>query len=295
MLGTLTDIQWKTTLFEHLLKLPLDFFEKRHRGYQSRFSSLDAIRTTFTNNIVGGIIDGIMTVGLFVMMMVYGGWLVWVVSGFTLVYILIRMMTYRTYRQFSEEQIVKAAKANSHFMETLYGISTVKALGIKETRSSYWLNLNVDAANTNIKITRFNMMFGGINTFITTLDQVAILWLGAMMVIDNTMTLGMFMAFNAYRGQFSQRASSLIDLAIGLRMLSLHNERISDIVFTDAEVESAPRQVFEPGKGLPLRLKTSPINMTRCLGRSLKTRISASPPARASPSSGRLAWGKLPC
>lgn len=236
-----------------------------------------------------------MTVGLFVMMMVYGGWLVWVVSGFTLVYILIRMMTYRTYRQFSEEQIVKAAKANSHFMETLYGISTVKALGIKETRSSYWLNLNVDAANTNIKITRFNMMFGGINTFITTLDQVAILWLGAMMVIDNTMTLGMFMAFNAYRGQFSQRASSLIDLAIGLRMLSLHNERISDIVFTDAEVESAPRQVFEPGKGLPLRLKTSPINMTRCLGRSLKTRISASPPARASPSSGRLAWGKLPC
>lgn len=210
---------------------------------------MDAIRTTFTNNIVGGIIDGIMTVGLFVMMMVYGGWLVWVVSGFTLVYILIRMMTYRTYRQFSEEQIVKVAKANSHFMETLYGISTVKALGIKETRSSYWLNLNVDAANTNIKITRFNMMFGGINTFITTLDQVAILWLGAMMVIDNTMTLGMFMAFNAYRGQFSQRASSLIDLAIGLRMLSLHNERISDIVFTDAEVESAPRQVFEPGKG----------------------------------------------
>ena len=70
-----------------------------------------------------------------------------------------------------------------------------------------------------------------------------------MMVIDNTMTLGMFMAFNAYRGQFSQRASSLIDLAIGLRMLSLHNERISDIVFTDAEVESAPRQVFEPGRG----------------------------------------------
>lgn len=136
-------------------------FEKRHWDIQSRFSSLDAIRTTFTNNIVGGIIDGIMTVGLFVMMMVYGGWLVWVVSGFTLVYILIRMMTYRTYRQFSEEQIVKAAKANSHFMETLYGISTVKALGIKETRSSYWLNLNVDAANTNIKITRFNMMFGG--------------------------------------------------------------------------------------------------------------------------------------
>lgn len=279
VLGTLTDIQWKTTLFEHLMKLPLDFFEKRHLGdIQSRFSSLDAIRTTFTNNIVSGIIDGIMTVGLFAMMMVYGGWLVWVVAGFTLIYILIRMMTYRTYRQFSEEQIVKAAKANSHFMETLYGISTVKALGIKETRSSYWLNLNVDAANTNIKITRFNMMFGGINTFITTLDQVAILWLGAMMVIDNSMTLGMFMAFNAYRGQFSQRASSLIDLAIGLRMLSLHNERISDIVFTDAETESAPRQVFPSGTGIAIEVKNLTYQydaLSRPIFKDLNMRIAA--------------------
>lgn len=55
------------------------------------------------------------------------------------------------------------------------------------------------------------------------------------MVIDNNMTLGMFMAFNAYRGQFSQRASSLIDLIMQLRMLSLHNERLSEIVFSEPE------------------------------------------------------------
>jgi ATP-binding cassette subfamily B protein RaxB len=255
-LGTLTDIQWKTTLFDHLMKLPLAFFEKRNLGdIQSRFGSLDAIRTTFTNSIVSGIIDGIMTIGLFAMMMLYGGWLVWVVFGFTACYALMRLLTYRIYRQFSEEQIIKSAKANSHFMETLYGISTIKALGINSKRSNYWLNLNVDATNTGIKITRFNMLFGGINTLITTMDQVIILWLGAMMVIENGMTLGMFMAFNAYRGQFSQRASSLIDLAINLRMLSLHNERISDIVFTRAEDEAEAREIFQPGKGVAVDVK----------------------------------------
>lgn len=255
-LGTLTDIQWKTTLFDHLMKLPLAFFEKRNLGdIQSRFGSLDAIRTTFTNSIVSGIIDGIMTIGLFAMMMLYGGWLVWVVFGFTACYALMRLLTYRIYRQFSEEQIIKSSKANSHFMETLYGISTIKALGINNKRSNYWLNLNVDATNTGIKITRFNMMFGGINTLITTMDQVVILWLGAMMVIENNMTLGMFMAFNAYRGQFSQRASSLIDLAISLRMLSLHNERISDIVFSEAEDEVETRDVFQPGKGVSVDVK----------------------------------------
>ncbi|MCP5602909.1 colicin V synthesis protein, partial [Klebsiella pneumoniae] len=77
----------------------------------------------------------------------------------------------------------------------------------------------------------------GINTFISSIDQVAILWLGAIMVIDNNMTLGMFMAFNSYRGQFSQRASNLIDLFMQLRMLSLHNERLSEIVFSEPEKE----------------------------------------------------------
>lgn len=255
-LGTLTDVQWKTTLFDHLMKLPLSFFEKRHLGdIQSRFSSLDAIRTTFTNSIVTGIIDTIMTIGLFAMMMVYGGWLVWVVMGFTLCYALMRLVTYRLYRQLSEEQIVKGAKSSSHFMETLYGISTVKSLGIDNIRSSHWLNLNIDATNTGIKITRFNMMFGGINTLVSTLDQVAILWLGASMVIDNNMTLGMFMAFNSYRGQFSQRAGSLIDLALSLRMLSLHNERISDLIFTEAEEAVAQRAIFRPGEGIALNVK----------------------------------------
>ncbi|WP_265102268.1 ABC transporter transmembrane domain-containing protein, partial [Klebsiella variicola] len=86
-LNTLTNIQWKTTLFAHLESLPLSFFEIRHLGdIQSRFSSLDTIRSTFTNSIVTGIIDSIMPIGLLVMLTLYGGWLVWVVIGFTLCY-----------------------------------------------------------------------------------------------------------------------------------------------------------------------------------------------------------------
>ena len=99
------------------------------------------------------------------------------------------------------------------------------------------------------------MLFSGINTFITTIDQVAILWLGAIMVIDNNMTLGMFMAFNAYRGQFSQRASSLIDLVMQLRMLSLHNERLSEIVFSEPEQELPTREVFSAESGAKLEVK----------------------------------------
>jgi len=255
-LNTLTSIQWKTTLFDHLVRLPLAFFEKRQLGdIQSRFGSLDTIRSTFTNSIVTGVIDSIMTIGLLVMLTLYGGWLVWVVVGFTVCYAIIRLATYRFYRRVSEEQVIKGARANSHFMESLYGIATIKALNIKERRSQNWLNLNIDACNAGIKQTRFDMLFGGINTFISSIDQVVILWLGALMVIDNNMSLGMFMAFNAYRGQFSQRASSLIDLVMQLRMLSLHNDRLSEIAFSEPEAEMPVRRVFAENEGIKLEIK----------------------------------------
>lgn len=255
-LNTLTNIQWKTSLFDHLARLPLSFFEKRHLGdIQSRFSSLDTIRSTFTNSIVTGIIDTIMTVGLLIMLTLYGGWLVWVVVGFTMCYAIMRLGTYRFYRRVSEEQVIKGARSSSHFMESLYGIATIKVLNLKERRSQHWLNLNIDACNAGIKQTRFDMMFGGINTLISSIDQVVILWLGALAVIDNNMTLGMFMAFNAYRGQFSQRASSLIDLFMQLRMLSLHNERLSEIVFCEPEAELPSRRAFPQNQGIKLEVK----------------------------------------
>ncbi|MHC5176283.1 peptidase domain-containing ABC transporter [Serratia rhizosphaerae] len=251
VMGALIDIQWKAGLFDHLMRLPLAYFEKRKLGdIQSRFGSLDAIRTTFTTSIVSSIIDGIMSVGVFIMMYMYGGWLVWVVTGFTLLYILLRLSTYRYYRQASEEQLVKAAKANSHFMETLYSIATLKSLGLAATRSQFWLNLNIDTTNANISVTKLDMMFGGVNAFLAACDQIIILWLGASLVIDNQMTLGMFVAFNAYRGQFSDRASNLIDMVLRLRMLNLHNERVADIVLSLPEEDKPYRKICAPNEAV---------------------------------------------
>ncbi|ENT8519895.1 peptidase domain-containing ABC transporter [Raoultella ornithinolytica] len=255
-LNTLTDVQWKTSFFDHLMSLPLAFFEKRQLGdIQSRFASLDIIRATFTNSIVTGMIDSIITIGLLIMLSLYGGWLVWVVLGFTVCYAIMRALTYKFYRTVSEELIVKRARSGSHFMESLYGIATIKSLNLKNRRSQHWLNTNIDVSNAGLKQTRFDMLFGGINTFINSADQVVILWLGAQMVMDNTMTIGMFMAFNAYRGQFTQRAASLIDLTMQLKMLSLHNERISEIVYSEPEVDSPLRNVFEENVGVSLEVR----------------------------------------
>ncbi|HHN8374919.1 TPA: ABC transporter transmembrane domain-containing protein, partial [Morganella morganii] len=153
--------------------------------------------------------------------------------------------TYRYYRQLSEESLIKEARAGSYFMESLYGITTVKTQGMSERRGNHWLNLKVDSINTGIRLTKMNLMFGGVNTFIMACDQIAILWIGAGLVIDNAMTLGMFVAFSAYREQFSDRAASIIEFLLQLRIMSLHNERISDIALNEQE-NKKPDVPYEP-------------------------------------------------
>ncbi|HHU4123293.1 TPA: peptidase domain-containing ABC transporter [Raoultella ornithinolytica] len=236
VMGTLINVQWQSGLFNHLLRLPLAYFERRKLGdIQSRFGSLDTLRATFTTSVVGAIMDSIMVVGVFVMMLLYGGYLTWIVLGFTTVYVLIRLVTYGYYRQISEETLVRGARASSYFMETLYGIATVKIQGMAERRGTHWLNLKIDAINSGIKLTKMDLFFGGINTFVAACDQVAILWLGTGLVIDNQMTIGMFVAFGSFRGQFSDRVAFLTNFLLQLRMMSLHNERIADIALHEKE------------------------------------------------------------
>ncbi|ECI3445012.1 peptidase domain-containing ABC transporter [Salmonella enterica subsp. houtenae] len=257
IMGTLVNIQWQSGLFSHLLLLPLSYFERRKLGdIQSRFGSLNTLRTTFTTSIVGAIMDGIMVCGLLIMMLLYGKSLTWVVLGFTVVYIAIRLFTYTYYRQLSEEQLIMEARVSSYFMETLYGIAAVKMQGMTDRRHTHWFNLQTDAINTGIRVTKMDLFFGGLNIFISACEQTIILWLGISLVMDNEMTIGMFVAFGAYRMQFSDRISTLVGFLLQLRMMSLHNERISDIALNEQESVKPDIPVSEKITPVSLEVKS---------------------------------------
>lgn len=256
VMSTLINVQWQSGLFSHLLRLPLSYFERRKLGdIQSRFGSLDTLRSTFTTSIVGAIMDAIMVTSVLIMMMLYGGWLTCVVTAFTSLYVLLRLLTYGHYRELSEAALLRKARADSYFMETLYGIAAVKMQGMTERRSAQWLNLEIETVNTGIRITKMDMLFGGINSFITACDQIVVLWLGVSLVIDNQMTIGMFVAFGAFRGQFSERVKSLTEYLLQLRMMSLHNERVADIALNSREAQRADNPRINTS-GHPVTLRT---------------------------------------
>ena len=253
ILGTLIDVQWSFSLFSHLIKLPTTYFERRKLGdIQSRFHSLDVIRATFTTGLTGSIIDTLMLMGLLVMMFLYNLQLSMIVVSFTAIYTFIRFATYRYYRQLSEEELIKEARLNSYFMETLYGIATIKIQGMTDLRINNWFNLFSDKVNTGIRLTRMDLFFGGVVSFIAACDQIVILWVSGRLMMDSHLTIGMFIAFNTFRSQFYDRINALINFIIQLKLINLHNERVADIALQEASSSTATSPLRLPHGALTL-------------------------------------------
>ena len=232
-MGTQLNIQIAANLFRHLLKLPMDYFEKRHIGdVISRFGSLENIKQLLTTGLIEAIVDGIMAIGLVVMIFVYSPLLALIVIVAVALYIIVRLALYRPYRLLNEEVIVTGAKQQSNFMETVRAIQSVKLFGNETQRQTVWHNYYAD--------TRY--MF--INTFIFGLENVIVIYLAATQVIDSLMTVGMLFAFMSYKRQFTAKASALVDKIIQFKMLSLHMERLGDIVLSEQETDiESQRQV----------------------------------------------------
>lgn len=231
--------QWSSRVFSHLTNLPVAFFEKRHLGdVVSRFGSMGAIQNTLTSLLVESVLDSLMALLAFGMMMLYSVQLSAIVIITVVLYALLRWAFYTPFREASQERLVLSAKESSHFIETLRAITPLKLFRRQEQRLGQWLNLKMDVQNRDIKTQKLSILFRLANTTLFSVQSLAVFYIGAGQVMQNALTIGMLMAFSSYSGTFSTRLFSLIDLFIDVKVLSLHCERLGDIVLEEAEVSS---------------------------------------------------------
>ena len=253
-LSTTLNLQWLANVFSHLLRLPVSYFEKRHLGdVVSRFGAVNYIQRTLTSSFVEALIDGVMTVATLAMMLIYSAALTAVAVFAVGIYAILRWAFYAPLRRATEEHIVHTAKQQSHFLETVRGVQSIKLFGRQEERRSRWLNLVVDAVNQDLVSQKLGLGFRSANGLVFGVERVAIVWLGALLVLDSAFSVGMLFAFMAYKDQFSARVAGLVDKLIDLKMLNLQGERLADIVLTPPEHESPPMPVDAIDASLEVR------------------------------------------
>jgi ATP-binding cassette subfamily B protein RaxB len=235
-MSTTLNLQWRGNVFTHLIRLPVSYFEKRHLGdVVSRFGTIDIIQRTLTTSFMEAVLDGLMTIITLVLMLLYSPGLSLVALVAMGLYGLGRWAWYQPLRHATEEQIIHAAKQQSHFLETIRGVKVIKLFQRQDERRSSWLSLLVDQINADLRTQKLQLLFKQINGLLFGLENIIIIWLGAKLVLDGNFSVGVLLAFNAYKSQFDTRVGSLIDKIYEVRMLQLQGERLADIVLTEPE------------------------------------------------------------
>lgn len=237
-MSTTLNVQWRANLFAHLIRLPVGFFEKRHLGdVVSRFGAIDQIQHTLTSTFVEAILDGVLTVATLAMMFLYSPTMAWIAIGAMLLYGLGRWAWFRPLRNATEEQIVHAAKQQTHFIETVRGVRALKLFQRLDERRNSWLGLFVEQVNADLRTQKLQVMYRLLNGLLFGVERILIIWLGAKLVMEGAFTIGVLLAFIAYKDQFVTRVSGLIDRMVEMRMLHLQGERLADIALAEQEPE----------------------------------------------------------
>lgn len=242
--SSLLNMQMGVNLLRHLLRLPMSYFEKRHIGdLVSRFGSLAQVRERLTTGLVETVVDGVMSIAVLVMMLIYSVKLTLVVLLVIALYTLIRFALYSPLHRATEESIQAQAKEQSNFLENIRGIQTIKLFTCESARQGIWQNRYSEVINADIRLGKLKISFDAMNKLLFGIENIIVIYLAAMIVMAGGLTIGMVLAFIAYKNQLTERVASLIEQLIMFRMLRLHLDRISDIALHEQE---AHQESFTP-------------------------------------------------
>jgi ATP-binding cassette subfamily B protein RaxB len=240
VLGTTLNMQVVVRLFSHLLQLPMSFFEKRHLGdINSRFESLSVIQRTLTTSFIEAIVDGGMALITVFVMFAYSWRLTLIVGAAAALYAALRCVLFAPLQQAQNEQIAHAARQQSSFLETVRGIQSVKLFNRQLQRGTAHTHLLAANVNAGIRVQRLTILYHALNGLLFGVENIAVIWLGAALVVNGTLSLGMLFAFVAFKQQFTSRIAAFVDKGIDFHMLGLHAERVGDIALTQREPEGA--------------------------------------------------------
>lgn len=243
-------------LFRHLMRLPLNYFEKRHVGdIISRFGSTQPISQLISQGMIAAFIDGLMAVLTLALMFIYSpilGGIACVALGF---YVALRLAFLHAIRLRNLNVITAMAKENSAFIESVRGIAAIKAFGQEGNRQRLWQKSKADAVNAQVKLGRLTAAFDALGQFVIGAERVVFVYVAIGLAFDSVLTVGMIFAFQAYKQQFLDAGMRLTEQALNYQIVKVHLTRIADIALSPLEESEEDKSTDEPDFTKPLVLE----------------------------------------
>lgn len=148
-----------------------------------------------------------------------------------------------------EHSLSTYARENSHFIETVRAMMPIKCYAKENERLSNWMNLFADSTNASIQREKVNIASDIYSHLINKAEYLLVVLFGATFIIEGSFTLGMFMAFLAYRQQFADSTQSLVEHLFKFRLAGTYLRRIADIVMQETENSKSSSFPIQKYKG----------------------------------------------
>ena len=241
------DVELGSRLFNHLLALPMAYFESRQVGQNvARVRELDTIRNFITGTALTLVIDLLFVFVFLAVMWYYSPTLTWIVLATIPAYVLLSIFITPILRKRLDEKFKHGAANTAFLTESITGIGTVKSMAVEpqmrrklEDHLSDYVHASFRSQNLgNVA----NQIAGAVNKLMT----LGIIWWGAHLVIGGSLTVGQLIAFNMLAGRISGPILKLVQLWQEFQQAGISIARLGDILNTPREPGFNPNRSRPP-------------------------------------------------
>jgi ATP-binding cassette, subfamily B, bacterial HlyB/CyaB len=236
------DFTMMSQFFRHTLSLPYSFFAKRKTGdIFARFQENQTIRAFLTESTITTVLNLLMIFIYFTVLFLYNVRLTLLLIAFVIPILALTVLVTPKVKKFAREVFGATTDAKSYLMEALGGAETVKGMGIERPVRLKWETKYAKALEVQYRAQSFNIKVGLAGQLLNGATTIAILWVGADLVLTRELTIGQLIAFNALMGSVLAPLMGMVGLWSLLNDASVAMERLGDVL--DLEPEQKPEDL----------------------------------------------------
>jgi len=237
------DVTLGAKLFDHLLRLPLGYFQARRVGDSvARVRELETIRNFITGSGLTVVIDLFFTLVFFAVMYYYSPTLTWIVWGAIPFYVLLSIFVTPVLRRRLDEKFARGAENQAFLVESVTGVETLKSMAVEPQMQRRWEEQLAAYVNASFKTAHLGNIASQSAGLINKVTTVLILWIGATLVMRNELSVGQLIAFNMLAGRVSGPILRLVQLWQDFQQAGISVQRLGDILNTP------PEPGYNPGR-----------------------------------------------
>ncbi|MBS0241379.1 MAG: type I secretion system permease/ATPase [Proteobacteria bacterium] len=244
------DVELGSRLFDHLLKLPLSYFETRPTGQTvARMRELETIRNFLTGQGLSSVLDLLFAFVFFAVLFAYSPILTLIVCLSIPAYVTIAVLIRPVLRDKINERFNTGAASQQFLVESVFGMQTLKAAAVEPTLRSQWEERLAAYVRSSFEaVTIASLGQNGIQ-LVNKFTTAAVLFFGARAVIDNELTVGGLVAFNMIMGQATQPILRLSQLWQDFQQVQISVRRLGDILNAPTETDRVGTAHLPPARG----------------------------------------------